>query len=120
MTTRTASDTADPQIDSRDDLLPLCIKGEKPKSAWRIGTEHEKFVYRRSDHRAPSYDEPGGIRDLLEALACCGQWQPVIDGGNAIALAGPGGTVGLEPAGQPALSGAQLETLHQPGAEAGS
>ncbi|HEY9552028.1 glutamate--cysteine ligase [Allosphingosinicella sp.] len=119
MTTRTASDTADPQIDSRDDLLPLFIKGEKPKSAWRIGTEHEKFVYRRSDHRAPSYDEPGGIRDLLEALACCGQWQPVIEGGNAIALAGPDGTVSLEPAGQLELSGAQLETLHQTCSEAG-
>src|SRR3546814_13330004 len=97
MTTRTASDTADPQIDSRDDLLPLCIKGEKPKSAWRIGTEHEKFVYRRSDHRAPSYDEPGGIRDLLHALACCGQWPPVIEGVNAIALPGPAGTVSPVP-----------------------
>src|SRR3546814_20079243 len=119
MTTRTASDTADPQIDSRDDLLPLCIKGEKPKSAWRIGTEHEKFVYRRSDHRAPSYDEPGGIRDLLEALACCGQWQPVIAGGNAIALAGPGGPVRREPAGQLEPSGAQLVALHPTSSHAG-
>src|SRR3546814_12817025 len=81
--------------------------------------EHEKFVYRRSDHRAPSYDEPGGIRDLLEALACCGQWQPVIEGGNAIALAGPDGTVSLEPAGQLELSGEQLETLHQTCSDAG-
>src|SRR3546814_20633683 len=91
MTTRTASDTADPQIDSRDALLPLCIKGEKPKSAWRIGTEHEKFVYRRSDHRAPSSAAPGGIRDLLAPLACCGPWQPLIEGGNDIARAGPVG-----------------------------
>ena len=33
------------------------------KSDWRIGTEHEKLVFHKSDHRAPSYDEPGGIRD---------------------------------------------------------
>ena len=50
--------------------------GEKAPEAWRIGTEHEKFVYRVSDHRAPSYDEPGGIRDLLMGLTDFG-WKPV-------------------------------------------
>jgi glutamate--cysteine ligase len=119
MTTRTASNAADPSIENRDDLFRPFIKGEKPKQAWRIGTEHEKFVYRRSDHRAPSYDEPGGIRDLLEALACCGEWQPVVENGNTIALAGPDGTVSLEPAGQLELSGAQLGNLHETCAEAG-
>src|SRR3546814_13308291 len=112
MTTRTASDTADPQIDSRDDLLPLCIKGEKPKSAWRIGTEHEKLVYRRSDHRAPSYDEPGGIRDLLEALACFGQWQTVIEGGTRIALAGADGHVIAGADGPQELYRAPIGKLH--------
>jgi glutamate--cysteine ligase len=43
-------------------------RGEKPPERWRIGTEHEKLVYRTADFRAPSYDEPGGIRDLLMAL----------------------------------------------------
>ena len=56
----------DPLIESRDDLIGIFAGGEKPREAWRIGTEHEKFVYRRRDHRAPSYDEPGGIRDLLK------------------------------------------------------
>ena len=68
MTTRTESDRLDPPIESRDDLLRPFAKGEKPAADWRIGTEHEKFVYRRDDHRAPSYDEPGGIRDLLLAM----------------------------------------------------
>jgi glutamate--cysteine ligase len=118
MTTRTESAKADPRIESRDDLLAPFIKGEKPKANWRIGTEHEKFVYRRDDHRAPSYDEPGGIRDLLMALTEYG-WKPVEEGGNVIALAGPDGTVSLEPAGQLELSGAALEHLHQTCAEAG-
>jgi len=118
MTTRTDTGKADPPIASRDDLLRPFIKGEKPKHAWRIGTEHEKFVYRRDDHRAPSYDEPGGIRDLLLGLTEFG-WQPVEEGGNVIALAGPDGTVSLEPAGQLELSGAPLEHLHQTCAEAG-
>src|SRR4051794_28358352 len=118
MTTRTETGTADPPIESRDDLLRPFLKGEKPKEAWRIGTEHEKFVYRRADHRAPSYDEPGGIRDLLMAMTDYG-WEPVEEGGNVIALSGPDGTVSLEPAGQLELSGAQLEHLHETCAEAG-
>jgi glutamate--cysteine ligase len=118
MTTRTESARYDPPIESRDDLLAPFVGGEKPKDAWRIGTEHEKFVYRRTDHRAPSYDEPGGIRDLLMAMTEFG-WQPVEEGGNVIALSGPDGTISLEPAGQLELSGAQVEHLHLTCAEAG-
>ena len=118
MTTRTASSAADPVIENRDDLLAPFRRGEKPKAAWRIGTEHEKFVYRRDDHRAPSYEEPGGIRDLLMAMTEFG-WVPVEEGGKVIALSGPDGAVSLEPAGQFELSGAPLEHLHQTCAEAG-
>ena len=118
MSTRQVSDQNDPIIESRDQLAAPMIKGEKPKERWRIGTEHEKFVYRTSDHRAPSYDEPGGIRDLLMALTRFG-WEPVIEGGHVIALAGSDGTVSLEPAGQLELSGAPLENLHQTCAETG-
>ena len=112
-----------PTIESRDQLIASFARGEKPAPAWRIGTEHEKFVYRTADHRAPSYDEPGGIRDLLRELEPCG-WRPVTevadDGStNVIALAGADGSVSLEPAGQFELSGAPLETLHQTCAETG-
>lgn len=112
MSTRQVSDSNDPVIESRDQLLAAMIKGEKPRDRWRIGTEHEKLVFKRSDHRAPSYDEPGGIRDLLLALKDFG-WTEVIEGGNVIAMAGSDGTVSLEPAGQLELSGAPLENLHQ-------
>ncbi|MDP8913938.1 MAG: glutamate--cysteine ligase [Pseudomonadota bacterium] len=118
MTTRTDSAKADPTIESLEDLLAPFAGGEKPSARWRIGTEHEKFVYRREDHRAPSYDEPGGIRDLLMAMTEYG-WQPVEENGKVIALSGSDGTVSLEPAGQLELSGAPLEHLHQTCAEAG-
>ena len=117
MTTRTDL-SASPPIESRADLLSVFEKGEKPAANWRIGTEHEKFVYRTSDHRAPSYDEPGGIRDLLLGLTEFG-WQPVEEGGHVIALTGPDGTISLEPAGQLELSGAPLENLHESCAESG-
>jgi len=105
-------------VESRDDLLSVFAGGEKPAERWRIGTEHEKFVYRVEDYRAPSYDEPGGIRDLLVGLTEFG-WKPVIENGNVIALSGNDGTISLEPAGQFELSGAALENLHQTCAEAG-
>ena len=116
MTTRT-DDSASPLIESRDDLLSVFSKGEKPAERWRIGTEHEKFVYRTADHRAPSWEEPGGIRDLLMGLTEFG-WEPVLEHGKVIALSGKDGTISLEPAGQLELSGAALENLHQTCAEA--
>jgi glutamate--cysteine ligase len=117
MTTRTDTGSAERLIESRDDLIATFAAGEKPAADWRIGTEHEKFVYRCADHRAPSYDEPGGIRDLLNALTQYG-WSPVVENGNVIALTGPDGAISLEPAGQFELSGAPREHLHQTCAEA--
>ena len=118
MTTRTDDDsTTGRPIESRDDLLSVFSDGEKAPADWRIGTEHEKFVYRCTDHHAPSWEEPGGIRDLLLGLTEFG-WRPIEEEGKVIALAGPDGTVSLEPAGQFELSGAALENLHQTCAEA--
>jgi glutamate--cysteine ligase len=116
MTQRTDEGYSRP-VESRDDLLSVFSGGEKPRENWRIGTEHEKFVYRCDDHRAPSWEEPGGIRDLLLGLTEFG-WQPVEEHGNVIALTGPDGTISLEPAGQFELSGAPLENLHQTCSEA--
>ena len=117
MTTRT-DDRESPPIESRGDMIAVFSGGEKPRDGWLIGTEHEKFVYHVGDHRAPSYDEPGGIRDLLLGMTEFG-WSPVIENGNVIALTGPDGTISLEPAGQLELSGAALANLHETCAEAG-
>ncbi len=32
-------------ISSRADLVAYIAAGAKPRAQWRIGTEHEKFVY---------------------------------------------------------------------------
>lgn len=114
----TDSKPASPIIESRDQLIQSFARGEKPKDAWRIGTEHEKFVYANGDHHAPSYDEPSGIRALLGELEQYG-WKPVLENGKPIAMAGADGSISLEPAGQFELSGAPLENLHQTCAETG-
>ena len=118
MSTREASSTEDPIIETRDQLVAPMISGEKPKEHWRIGTEHEKLVFRGPDHHAPAYCETGGIRDILLALTEFG-WEPVEEGGQVIAMRGADGAVSLEPAGQLELSGAPLENLHETCAETG-
>jgi len=118
MSTRETSGSDDPIIESRDQLIAPMIEGEKPRSEWRIGTEHEKLVYKREDFRAPTYDEPCGIRDILLNLREFG-WEPIEENGKVIAMRGADGTVSLEPAGQLELSGAPLENLHQTCAETG-
>lgn len=118
MSTKTVSNTNQPIISSKADLIAPMAKGEKPKSEWKIGTEHEKFVYCREDYHAPSYDEKGGIKDLLLALQEFG-WSPIEENGKVIAMSGDDGTVSLEPAGQLELSGAPLDNLHETCAETG-
>src|SRR6478735_7237320 len=118
MSTRKASEGEEPLIERREQLVAPMQAGEKPPERWRIGTEHEKLVYRIADHAAPSYDEQGGIRDILMQLRPFG-WEPVEEGGHVIALSGVDGNVSLEPAGQLELSGAPLDNLHQTCAETG-
>ncbi len=123
MSTRQATDRNDPVIEDVRQLAEPMAAGEKPKEAWRIGTEHEKLVYNLDDFRAPSWEEPGGIRDLLLALREFG-WEPIEEEGSdgikrVIAMKGADGTVSLEPAGQLELSGAAVENLHQTCAETG-
>ncbi|QLC26567.1 glutamate--cysteine ligase [Parasphingopyxis algicola] len=118
MSTKTVSKSNAPIIENRRQLLEVFADGEKPADQWLIGTEHEKFVYCRNDLHAPSYEEPGGIRDLLLALTEFG-WEPIEENGKVIAMKGADGTVSLEPAGQLELSGAALDNLHETCAETG-
>jgi glutamate--cysteine ligase len=119
MSTRIASADDSIKIESRQELADYLETGNKPKADWRLGTEHEKFVYHRADFRPPSYTEASGIRDLLSGMTRFG-WEPVIEGDNVIALKRGAASVSLEPGGQFELSGAPLETLHQTCTETGT
>jgi glutamate--cysteine ligase len=105
-----------PAIGSKDDLVGWIAKGEKPSARWRIGTEHEKFLF-HTDTLAPvPYDGPRGVNALFGALISRFGWEPIRDGDAIVALQRPdgsaGGTVSLEPGGQFELSGDPVETLH--------
>src|SRR3546814_11975600 len=51
MSTRTDTAGEDPTIEDRGQLIRVFEQGSKPLEQWRIGTAHEKFVYRTADHR---------------------------------------------------------------------
>ena len=111
-------------VGSRDDLVAWIVEGNKPREQWRIGTEHEKFVFHTDSLGPVPYEGPRGIRALMQAMIDRYGWQPITEGPNIIALkrpagetAGIAGNISLEPGGQFELSGAPLETLHETAAE---
>ena len=106
-------------IERRDELVDWLAQGAKPKSAFRIGTEHEKFVFTLEGHRPVPYEGRRGIRALLEGMQHLLGWQPIMEGKHVIGLSDVtgGGAITLEPGGQFELSGAQVETVHQTSSE---
>ncbi len=113
-------------------LIETFSSAEKPRSAFRVGTEHEKFGFLRvpgadSQHPLP-FDGPRGIEAILKAIeaepdaasAEHGPWVPATDRGRTIALFQGMASITLEPGGQLELSGAPLKTIHDTCVEVGS
>jgi glutamate--cysteine ligase len=103
-------------ITSKADLVAFLADGAKPKSEWRIGTEHEKFGYDLKTLAPLPYEGRPGIRAMLDGLKRFG-WEGIYEGQNIIGLKQAGGAISLEPGGQLELSGAPLKSLHETCAE---
>ncbi len=99
-------------VTDRRQLVAYLEAGCKPEADFRIGTEHEKFGFHKDTLRPLAYEEPGGIRALLEGLAARFGWEIVREGDNPVALRQGGASVTLEPGGQLELSGAPVEDIH--------
>ncbi|RZO30966.1 MAG: glutamate--cysteine ligase [Rhodospirillaceae bacterium] len=115
-------------VHSRKDLVEALERGCKPASHWRIGTEHEKFLYDKRDFSALPYSHEtnaaegaaagsGDIRRLLNGLVTEHGWTPLYEGENVVALTRAGANITLEPGGQFELSGAAVANLHETEAE---
>ncbi len=106
-------------IETRAELIAWFAAGSKPKSQFRIGTEHEKFVFMAESHSPVPYEGRRSIRALLEGMQHLLGWEPIVENGNIIGLfdVTGGGAISLEPGGQFELSGAAVETVHQTCAE---
>jgi len=102
-------------IETREELVAWFEAGIKPKSQFRLGTEHEKFVFTLDGHDPVPYEGRRSIRALLEGMQYLLGWEPIVEDGNIIGLfdVTGGGAISLEPGGQFELSGAPVETVHQ-------
>ena len=114
MTTPTADiDESAPRIENKTELVSWFEAGSKPKSDWRIGTEHEKFGFLKEALKPLPYDGKASVRTMLEGLRDRFAWTPIEEAGHLIGLKKDGASVSLEPGGQFELSGAPLEHIHQ-------
>ena len=114
-------DTNDSPVDIGQ-MIGWIADGETPADDWKIGTEHEKFLFNRQDLTPVAYDGEAGVGALLERLLTeLGPGaEPIVEKGHIIGVIdSDGGAVTLEPGGQLELSGAPLRDIHDTCAETG-
>src|SRR5580692_11711673 len=102
-------------IETRDELVAWLAAGSKPKTQFRLGTEHEKVAF-TVDERAPvPYEGRRSIHARLATMQHLLGWEPIVEDGNIIGLfdVTGGGAISLEPGGQFERSGAPVEDVHQ-------
>ena len=77
-------------ITDKDQLVDWIASGAKPSDEWRIGTEHEKFLFHRDGLRPVAYDGDHGIEAMLHALckAIGDKAIPITENGKIIGLKG--------------------------------
>ncbi|HLK39720.1 MAG TPA: glutamate-cysteine ligase family protein [Polyangiaceae bacterium] len=116
---RAAAVTTEPQllepIRRREDLLAPFTEAFKPRDAWRIGPEMEKFGVFEAGGKPVPYAGERSILAILEELVKSHGWTPEREhaDGPIVALARGEESVTLEPAGQLELSGGKSEDVHQ-------
>jgi len=97
----------------RSDLASIFRDAEKPRAAFLIGVEEEKFGVQQDTGRPLAYAGEFGVAVVMEDLAHRHGWEPVRErpDGPLIALQRGKQSVTLEPGAQLELSGAPLSTL---------
>jgi len=99
-------------IEKPEQMVEFIEAGCKPKSKWRIGTEHEKFGYNKKTLKPLPYEGKTSIANILRGLRDQFDWQPIKERQNLIGLKKGNANISLEPGGQLELSGAPLENIH--------
>ena len=111
-----ARDTTDQTpLTSVSELSAYLAQGPRPRQDFRIGTEHEKFAFFRTDNSPVPYFGDASISALLKGMEKKLGWEPILDGENIIGLGEQSGmgAISIEPGGQFELSGAPVENIHQ-------
>ena len=108
-------------ISSRSQLVQYFALKEKEINEWKIGTEHEKFIFSLKNFHPVPYKGKNGIESLLNRLKENSGWKPINEKNNIIGLIAENkSSISLEPGGQLELSGAPLMNLHMTCDETGT
>ena len=100
-------------IDSKSKIIDYFNSGIKADKDFKIGIEHEKFLFDLNTNKRIDYKK---IREMFAALAEFG-WAPIKEKNNIIGLSKEGRNITLEPGNQIELSGAKLNNIHEACAE---
>ena len=100
-------------INSKKQIIDYFNSGIKESKNFKIGIEHEKFLFNNYDNRRIDYLK---IKEMFAALVEFG-WHPVLEKGNIVGLNKGGKNITLEPGNQIELSGEKLNHIHEACAE---
>ena len=95
---------------SKENLIAKLSSGCKAKKDWRIGTEHEKFGFKKRDLRPITFDD---IQKIFRELSSKYKWGKIIEHKKIIGLKKDKTSITLEPGGQIELSGAPVKNLFE-------
>ena len=100
-------------IDTKEKIIEYFKSGIKDKKNFKIGIEHEKFLFDNNSNKRIDYLK---IKEMFSALLEFG-WNPILEKNNVIALNKGGKNITLEPGNQIELSGEKLNHIHEACAE---
>ena len=100
-------------INTKDKIIDYFKSGIKETKNYKIGIEHEKFLFDNQNNKRVDYPK---IKEMFSALLEFG-WNPILEKGNIIGLNKGGKNISLEPGNQIELSGDKLNHVHEACAE---
>ena len=96
-------------IETKEQIIEYFKSGIKEKKNFKIGIEHEKFLFDKKSNKRINYSK---IKKMFSALLEFG-WNPILESGNIIGLNKGGKNITLEPGNQIELSGEKLNNIHE-------
>ncbi len=100
-------------INSKEQIIKYFESGIKKTKNFKIGIEHEKFLFDNKNNKRIDYLK---IKEMFSALIEFG-WNPILEERNIIGLNKAGKNITLEPGNQIELSGDKLNNIHEACAE---
>ena len=96
-------------INTKNQIIKYFESGTKDPRDFKIGIEHEKFLFDNKNNKRVDYPK---IKQMFAVLLEFG-WNPVFEKENIIALNKGGKNITLEPGNQIELSGDKLNHMHE-------